>query len=718
MTRSFSADRGVPYFAAFLDLVRKKVVVVGGGHVATSKVRALLPCQPEPLVVLAPHASAFIRHAAAAGQLDWRPRAYAAQDLRDAALAFGATDQHDVNAQVAADARRLGVPVLAVDDVPNCDFIAPALVRRGELTVAISTSGRSPAMARRTRERLERALPGRWGDLLEVAADVRERLGATRPLIDADRWQMAMDGDVERLAEAGALDRAAEVLLHKLERSLFEPDAATRGLVSLVGAGPGDPELLTLRAVRRLQTAEAVVHDRLVSAEVLEGLAFEVVPGISAALAAPAAAGIPVTHRGLSGSVTFVNGHDMDQHDWSVLARAGGTLVFLMAVEHLEEIVARLRAHGRAAVEPAAIVQWATTPRQRILTAPLAEIAATTRAAGVGAPAILVVGPTAALSAELGAGGAPAQARRRTATTLPKPVESGLEPAVGGLARVPDLQRKVVAFLEGRRTTELADLVARHNGVPLAAPCLREVHRPDAPSLQAAVARVCTADLAVAIFLTGVGTTTVFEAARRMGREADLRRKLAQALVVVRGPKPTAVLRKLEVRIDITAPPPNTTTEVLQSLESADVRGRSVALQLYGEPNPALCVALRGRGANVLELAPYVWDRPVDPAPILRLLDALDAGAVDALLITSQAQVDNLFGVAGDYGRTPKLGNVAIGAQGPVAEAALERRGLHAAFRPAHGHMGALVLAAAEFYSQASPALSQRERHIPPPKEN
>jgi uroporphyrin-III C-methyltransferase / precorrin-2 dehydrogenase / sirohydrochlorin ferrochelatase len=504
MTRSSSADRGVPYFAAFLDLVRKKVVVVGGGKVATTKVRALLPCRPEPLVVVAPEVSAFIRRAAEAGQLEWRQRMYAADDLHDAALAFGATDVRSLNARVAADARQLGVAVLAVDDVPNCDFIAPALVRRGDVTVAISTGGRSPAMARRTRERLERVLPASWGDLLEVAAAARERLGATRPLIDADRWQTALDGEVERLAEAGALDAATDLLLTRLERTLFEPvDSGIEpglvlgagpgdqpsGLVSLVGAGPGDPELLTLRAMRRLQAAEVVVHDRLVSAAVLEyahpaaervdvgkepggggctqaeinallvklgrsgkrvvrlkggdpfvfgrggeealalaraGVACEVVPGISAALAAPAAAGIPVTHRGLSGSVTIVNGHDAAAHDWSALARSGGTLVFLMAVEHLEDIVDKLLAHGRAADEPAAIVQWATTSRQRILSAPLAEIAAATRAAGFEPPAVLVVGPTAALSSELRSGGDRRQPRHsqrsvRTLDTAPLP---------------------------------------------------------------------------------------------------------------------------------------------------------------------------------------------------------------------------------------------------------------------------------------------------------
>src|SRR4030088_2006043 len=145
MARTLAADRGVPYFAAFLDLLHKQVVVVGGGKVATTKVRALLPCRPAPLIVVAPHVSAFIRAAAAMGQLEWRQRAYAADDLEAASLAFGATNDRELNARVAADARRLGVAVLAVDDVPNCDFIAPALVRRGDVTVAISTGGGGPA---------------------------------------------------------------------------------------------------------------------------------------------------------------------------------------------------------------------------------------------------------------------------------------------------------------------------------------------------------------------------------------------------------------------------------------------------------------------------------------------------------------------------------------------------------------------------------------------
>jgi uroporphyrinogen-III synthase len=276
---------------------------------------------------------------------------------------------------------------------------------------------------------------------------------------------------------------------------------------------------------------------------------------------------------------------------------------------------------------------------------------------------------------------------------------------------MPDLHERVVAFLEGRRTAELADLIQRHNGVPLAAPCLREVHSPDSPVLQASIDDVLSADLSFAIFLTGVGTSTVFEAAERMHRAVDLRRQLQRATVVVRGPKPTAVLHKLGVRIDLTAPPPNTTAEVLSVLQPLDLNGKAAAVQLYGEPNPKLSQSLSERGARVLELTPYVWDRPVDPKPIVRLLDALEHRQVDALLITSQAQVENLYAVASETGRTPALDGVAIGAQGPVAEAALERHGLHAAFTPSHGHMGALVLAAADFFQ--NDAHHQSTRVIP-----
>jgi uroporphyrinogen-III synthase len=267
---------------------------------------------------------------------------------------------------------------------------------------------------------------------------------------------------------------------------------------------------------------------------------------------------------------------------------------------------------------------------------------------------------------------------------------------------MPDLQGKVVAFLESRRTAELSDLITRHGGVPLAAPCLREVHAPDAPELQRAVATLCESQPRLVIFLTGVGTQTIFDAARHLGREDDLHRVLETSTVVVRGPKPTAVLRKLNVRIDIHAPVPNTTQQVLEAIKDLDVNGQTVAVQLYGEPNPELTQSLAARGAKVIELAPYAWDRPIDPAPVLRLLDALDSNNVDALLITSQAQVDNLFGIAQERSRQVRLDNVAIGVQGPVAEAALTKHGYQPTFRPEHGHMGSLVLETVKHFDSSS----------------
>lgn len=265
-----------------------------------------------------------------------------------------------------------------------------------------------------------------------------------------------------------------------------------------------------------------------------------------------------------------------------------------------------------------------------------------------------------------------------------------------------DLGGRVVAFLEGRRAAELADLIQRHNGRPLAAPTLREVHQPDAPELQGGVRAACEADVALFVFLTGVGTRTVFDAVRHASLEQPWRSRLDAAAVAVRGPKPTAVLREEGIRIDIMAPPPNTTAELLQALEQVELNGRTVTVQLYGAPNPELSQALAQRGAHVIELAPYVWDRPVDPAPVLRVLAALDRSEVDALLITSQAQVENLFLIAADNGLLPRLEGVAIGAQGPIAAAALERRGVRVDFMPERGHMGALVLAAAAHFSSAS----------------
>jgi precorrin-2 dehydrogenase/sirohydrochlorin ferrochelatase len=210
------ADRHFEYYPAFLDLVRKRVVVVGGGTIATQKVRGLLPCGADPVVVIAPKVSAFVREQAKAGRLLWEERPYRDGDLEHADLAFAATNDRALNAEVAREARRRGVPVLAVDDIPYCDFIAPAVVKRGRLTVAISTSGRSPALASHTRRKLERVVTPQWGDLLEVAAAVRDRLGPHRARVSPEAWQHALDRDVKRLVWKGDLEGAKQLLWDRL----------------------------------------------------------------------------------------------------------------------------------------------------------------------------------------------------------------------------------------------------------------------------------------------------------------------------------------------------------------------------------------------------------------------------------------------------------------------------------------------------------------------
>ncbi len=210
------ADRCYEYYPAFLDVVRKRVVVVGGGVIAAQKVGGVLPCGADPVVVIAPEVSDTIRRHAAEGRVVWERRPYREGDLEGADVCFAATDDRALNALVALEARALGVPVLAVDDVPNCDFIAPAVVKRGGLTVAISTGGRSPALASHTRRELEHVITPHWGDLLEVAAAVRDRLGPDKARVSPEAWQGALDPELKDLVWSGELDAAADLLWGRL----------------------------------------------------------------------------------------------------------------------------------------------------------------------------------------------------------------------------------------------------------------------------------------------------------------------------------------------------------------------------------------------------------------------------------------------------------------------------------------------------------------------
>lgn len=266
-----------------------------------------------------------------------------------------------------------------------------------------------------------------------------------------------------------------------------------------------------------------------------------------------------------------------------------------------------------------------------------------------------------------------------------------------------ELAGRVVASLESRRAAEFASLVQRHGGVSYPAPVLQELHPADPATLAAAVSVLCDAKTDAVLFLSGVGATDLVEAARALGRDADLHASLAGKLVAVRGPKPAAALRRYGLPFSLQAPEPHTTAELLAAVSTWELAGRTVAVQLAGDPNPVLRARLEERGATVVEVSPYRYGLPADTTPVVRLMDDLSAGRVDVLAATSGPQVANLFAIAEHANRVAELrdalSRLPVAAQGPVCAAAFDRVGVPVSILPEHGHMGALVLAIARYFT-------------------
>ena len=455
-------------YPIFLELAGRRIVVIGAGAVRERKVEGLLAAGATDVLVVATRPAAHLDELSAVGGVTVLRRRWRTADLEGAFLCVAADDDAAERDAIAREARFRNVLVNVMDDVANCDWSAPAIVRRGELVLAIATGGASPALARRLRERLTAEFGEEWAEIVRILGDVRE---ATMPLLPelgvrAQRWREALDVDeAVAMVRAGRGDELRERLR---ERLLFgAPSEPSAGRVLLVGAGPGDPGLITVRGSDALRVADVVVYDRLAPPALLElapphaeriyagkepgrramsqqeidtllierarrgrivvrlkggdpfvfgrggeealacaraGVTCEVVPGVTSALAAPGAAGIPVTHRGLAHSFAVVTASAAhgDEVDLARAARGADTLVVLMAAGRLAQTCATLVAAGRSAGEPAAIVQWATTEDQRAVTGTLGDLAALAAAASIGPPATLVVGGVAALGRELG----------------------------------------------------------------------------------------------------------------------------------------------------------------------------------------------------------------------------------------------------------------------------------------------------------------------------
>ena len=264
----------------------------------------------------------------------------------------------------------------------------------------------------------------------------------------------------------------------------------------------------------------------------------------------------------------------------------------------------------------------------------------------------------------------------------------------------PGLDGCTVALMQTRHAGELAALVERHGGVPVAAPCLREAAVEDA------------APLDLAVFQTGVGTDRFLTAATAAGQVAAVAARLEDAVVLARGPKPLAVLLRNRIRVDRRTSEPHTTAEVVGLVEE-DLRGRRVLLQHYGSPNVDLAALLRGRGAELIEISTYHWRLPHDLEPIRRFLVRLEAHQLDLTVFTSASQVDNLFHVAELEGVDDRLATwlaerTDVAAVGPVCAAALRARGVPVRVEPVRPKMVPLVRALCDHVATGARAAGPR----------
>ncbi|MEO8166567.1 MAG: uroporphyrinogen-III synthase, partial [Betaproteobacteria bacterium] len=257
------------------------------------------------------------------------------------------------------------------------------------------------------------------------------------------------------------------------------------------------------------------------------------------------------------------------------------------------------------------------------------------------------------------------------------------------------MKGKRIGVLESRFGEHLAALLEKQGAIAIRAPALAEEPDLDPEAIRRMIADCAAQPVRLAIFQTGVGSRALFEAADRLGLGEQLMAMLANSVVAVRGPKPTAILRGRNVRIDLAADEPYTTTEVLMAIRGLELSGERVLVQRYGAANLGLDAALEARGATVLEIPTYRWALPQDIGPIQQLLDALERREIDAAVFTSASQLRNLFNVAERRSGTDQLRRdlnaVLVASIGPVCSDALVAAGVKVSLEASPPKLGPLV---------------------------
>lgn len=360
------------YLPVFMDIRQRTCLLVGGGEVALRKA-TLLSRAGGRLMVVAPEVCEELRELVETGAGRIHQRPFADDDLGDVALVVAATSDNSVNRRISELARQRSLPVNVVDQPDLCTFIVPAIVDRSPVVIAISTGGSSPVLTRQLKEKIEQTVPAAYGRLATLLGRFRDRVKShiSDFGLRTRFWEYLLDGPLPGMVFSGKEKEAEDYLLAELERGAAQ-EQAPQGEVYLVGAGPGDPDLLTLKALRLMYAADVVLYDRLVSPEILQkvrpdaekihvgkrrshhpvpqeaineqlvrlaqqgrkvlrlkggdpfifgrggeeidrlaalGIPFQVVPGITAASGCASYAGIPLTHRDHAQSVRFVTGH-------------------------------------------------------------------------------------------------------------------------------------------------------------------------------------------------------------------------------------------------------------------------------------------------------------------------------------------------------------------------------------------------------------------------
>ena len=457
------------YLPVFLDLQTGPVVLIGTGELARAKLRVLVAAGAR-IRWYAPsdEHDAHGLEPAQLARIEFAKGDPLTADLTGVVAVFSA-GAGEIGVAMALRAKSVGLPVNVMDDLAHSTFIFPAIVDRGDVVVAIGTGGTSPVVARRVREKIEAVLPARIGDLAKFIGRFRKSIHARIPEMPLRRrfWERVIDGPIGALILSGHKDDAEAALKNIADPSAFagaEVSGKAKGHVTLVGAGPGDPDLLTIKALRALQDADVVFYDELVSPEILDrirrdasrvpvgrrvgkpgigqeainqlmiaavklgqrvvrlkggdafvfgrggeevealrqaGVAYSIVPGITAAVGAAAQFEVPLTYRREALRITFLTAHKTDDAelvDWSALTDTKMTVVVYMGMTAAPAVREGLLAAGRSALTPVGVFARVTRPDAKAAVGTLEQLPDLVAQVD-GGPAILIIGDVVAHSA-------------------------------------------------------------------------------------------------------------------------------------------------------------------------------------------------------------------------------------------------------------------------------------------------------------------------------